>query len=381
MFYIYIYAVARQKVTWADPPILRAHDRLLIVGCQLIQTRLELNRKYKLKGLSVVNNPLLQFEYKRILTMARKNGYQHIWKRVYAVLIFLTLWAIGSLLLFPNVPLVATHQVSFAGVLILIGQAVISLILLQRTLIRATLIAGRERTSAWNWETFVLTGVDARTVIVGKWKAVVQSLWREYMLLGILRAIIFPVALMLHEIHSEYPYRVAGQYSLLDYVPSLANLLFGVVAIFLLTLAQLPLMAAIGVLSASRKANAPAGFGRAFSTWLLVMMGTTLIIVLVFIAYNQYMFYSNDDVSRFFWLAVDSRILETAMLSAMSMADSGILSPVGLIMSIFYSEKASGIGMISFMLVITLYGFLTWASLQLSIRLSQWQGMIKPSSR
>jgi hypothetical protein len=214
----------------------------------------------------LLNNPILQFEYKRINISARKNIYSQIWVWGYAALIILTLLAIGVLLLFPNVPLLATHQVSFAAVPILIIQTLLSLMLLLRTLLRATLIAGRERTSSWNWEAFVLTGIDAHTIITGKWYAVVRSLWREFFVFGIIRAFVFPVAVMLHQIHSEYPYLASGQYSLLDFIPALPNLLFGVATLMLLTFVQLPLMAAIGVLAASRRSTQPAGFGRGLST-------------------------------------------------------------------------------------------------------------------
>ena len=88
---------------------------------------------------------------------------------------FLLFLATASMLLFPNVPMIESNETSFIAVLVLIVQAVLNLMLLLRTLTRATSIAGRERTSAWNWEAFVLTAVDADTVIIGKWAAVVQK--------------------------------------------------------------------------------------------------------------------------------------------------------------------------------------------------------------
>jgi hypothetical protein len=331
----------------------------------------------------MVENPILQFEHKRNLAMARKHSRYQIRKWAYAALIFLTLCSLGALILFPNVPLVAAHQVSFIAVLLLIGQTIISLGLLLRTLVRATLTAGRERISASNWEAFVLTGVDARTVILGKWKAVIRSCWREYLLLGILRVVIFPVALILHEMHSDHPYLAIGQYSLSNFIPSLPNLMFGISSILLLTLAQLPLIAAIGVLAASRRAHAPTGFGRAFSTWLFMMLGVALLIAFTFIAYNRYVFLATNVASRPFysWLAVEPRLLELTVLSAIAVADSGVLSPIAVISSVFYSETTYGIGITSLMLTITLYGVLTWIALHLSIRLSQWQGMVKLHSR
>ena len=235
----------------------------------------------------LLNNPILQFEYKRIVKSAQKSVYNRIWVWGYTPLIILTLVAVGALLLFPDVPLMQPHQVSFIAVPIVIIQTVLSLILLLRTLLRATLVTGRERNSNWNWEAFVLTGVDANTLIMGKWKAVIRSLRWEFLLLGIIRAVIFPVALILQRIHSEYhPYLAQGQYSLLDFIPTLPNLLLGVMALILVSFAQLPLMAAIGVLAASRRSTHPAGFGRGLSTWLLISMGTAFIIVLTFLAYS-----------------------------------------------------------------------------------------------
>src|SRR5690606_2612060 len=46
-------------------------------------------------------------------------------------------------------------------------------------------LAASGRKSQSNWESFLLTGIDARTVVHFRWSAVVQQLWREYILIGI----------------------------------------------------------------------------------------------------------------------------------------------------------------------------------------------------
>lgn len=330
----------------------------------------------------MLNNPILQFEYKRITTAVRKTTYSRIRILGYTALVALTLIAVGSLLLFPNVPFMRPNEVSFIATPILILQTILMLVLLQRTLLRATLIVGRERTSTWNWEAFVLTGIDARTTIIGKWKAVLRSLWQEFLLLGLLRAVVFPVAMMLHRIHSEYPFMRPGQYSLGEFVPPLPRLLFGLVAVVLLTLAQLPLMAAIGVLAASRRSTHPACYGRALSTWLFISMGTSIVILLLFFAYNQYVYFTADIASQTYstWLAVERGAFYPFILCAVAVADTGTLSPFALITFTFSPDTFEGIGIIGFSTVLAVYSFLTWAALRLSIRLSFWQGMMRPNS-
>jgi hypothetical protein len=61
--------------------------------------------------------------------------------------------------------------------------------LILRTLYLASSAMGRDKHYPQRWETLLLTGVSARSIIFGKWSAVVQMLWREYLLLGILRTI------------------------------------------------------------------------------------------------------------------------------------------------------------------------------------------------
>jgi len=303
--------------------------------------------------------------------------YSHFRSSGSQVLIFLLLVATIFLLLFPNVPIIQPHETSSVAFFLLIMQAVINLELLLRTLTRATSIAGRERTSAWNWEAFVLTAVDTDTVIIGKWAAVVRSLWRDYLWLGILRGLSFPVAIMLHQVHSDYPYLRQGRYFLADFTPPFLTLLFVIAAITVLTLAQLPLMSAIGILAASRRAHQPINAGCTFSTWLLIMLGTTILIALLFFAYNQYVFDRENMASRIFysWLAVDSRVLETTILGTASIADTGIFSPALLTTAAFYAEPPHWSRVAIFGLVLAVYGFWTWAALRLSIWLSRWQGM------
>jgi hypothetical protein len=325
-----------------------------------------------------LNNTIHQFEYRRIL-VGRKRIYSRFQARGFEVLMFLLFLATTSLLLFPNVPMIQPHETSFIAVLVLIVQAVLNLVLLLRTLTRATSIAGRERTSAWNWEAFVLTAVDADTVIIGKWAAVVRSLWREFLWLGILRGLSFPVAIMLYQIHGDYPYLRQGRYFLADFIPVLPTLLFVIVAIAALTFAQLPLMSAIGVLAASRRAHQPVNVARAFSTWLLIMLGTSVLIASLFFVYNQYVFDRENMASRIYysWLAVDSRVLETTILGTASIADTGIFSPALLTTAAFYAEPPHWSRGLIFGLVLAIYAFWTWAALRLSIWLSRWQGMTK----
>jgi uncharacterized membrane protein (DUF485 family) len=61
--------------------------------------------------------------------------------------------------------------------------------LMLRTLYVASSAVARDKHQGQRWEMLVLTGIDAHAIVFGKWWAVVQTLWREYLILGLLRTL------------------------------------------------------------------------------------------------------------------------------------------------------------------------------------------------
>jgi hypothetical protein len=59
-----------------------------------------------------------------------------------------------------------------------------------RTLHLSSSAISRERRYSERWESLLLTGVSGREIVFGKWWATVRTMWRDYLLLGVLRAAI-----------------------------------------------------------------------------------------------------------------------------------------------------------------------------------------------
>lgn len=325
----------------------------------------------------MLNNPIFKLEHKRLLTVKREPPYRSFIVVAYGLLVLLTLLAAVNLVTFPLVPFVRTNEASFVAVVIIILQGILNLVLVLRILYRAMSIAGRERTSVQNWETFILTGVDARSVLMAKWQVVVRSLWREFLVLGFLRALIFPLGVMLHYLHRTYGYQATLPYTYVNVMPDLPILVVTAASILVLTLLQLPLFAAFGVLAASRRSTSPAGVGRGMSTWLLIVLGTCVVLAVVYFAYSEYAFFSVD--TTIYWTEETIRTrfggLHTIILGALTFTDTALLSPFGLTYFAFYPHAFYGQILTSTLLPVVLMLFWTWAALRLSIWLSRRQGM------
>jgi hypothetical protein len=57
------------------------------------------------------------------------------------------------------------------------------------TLYVASSAIAREKRETHRWDALILTGVSSRAIVLGKWWAVVRTLWREYLFLTVLRTI------------------------------------------------------------------------------------------------------------------------------------------------------------------------------------------------
>lgn len=326
-----------------------------------------------------LKNVILQFESKRLRTAFAPHAY---WYWGYAALFILTMMAAAALFLFPHVPFIAPNEVSFIAGIAIIIQTVLNLILLQRALGRATTLTRRERVSRANWETFVLTGVEDRVLIMGKWTAVLRSLWQEFFLMGSIRALMFPVAFILRLLHVDYPYLPPNTYSLANYMPELPKLLIVMASVFVLTLAQLPMMAAIGVLAASRRSAQATGFGQAVAIWLLMSQGMAVIIAVAFIFYNQSVFSTSGIAAQAFhgWLVVKPAIVDVTVLVGAAVVDTSVLSPLAIISSTFAPEAPYWWSALPAGLIVGVYGLWTASALWFSIRLSRWQGLVRMGS-
>jgi hypothetical protein len=146
-----------------------------------------------------------------------------------------------------------------------------------------SIVRERERQS---WELLVLTGVDPQTVVRGKWVATVQSQWKPYLLLGVLRA----GAAIWYGYSNPYLYVVYNSLNRLPSVapPTVGRILLALVVILLLTQMNLLYTAAVGLRASVHSERATSAvlkgiLHRIFGVFILVIgtAGVTVVIILL----------------------------------------------------------------------------------------------------
>jgi hypothetical protein len=150
-----------------------------------------------------------------------------------------------------------------------------------RTLILSSNSIAREK-QANNWDILVLTGINARQIIRGKWWATMRRMWRAYLLLAALRVVMIIwyatyvsrnnfYSLMYYYLH--YGYTPASPVA----VPTFAHFLAATVMVFIFTMINLPFTAACGLSAISARArNSALVLARAISTRLLLVLGLSV---------------------------------------------------------------------------------------------------------
>lgn len=156
---------------------------------------------------------------------------------------------------------------------------ILHFVLMIQTLSLSANSVAREK-QANNWDMLVLTGVDARQIIRGKWWATVRRMLPSYAFLGVLRAAViiwfgasvtrvYELSLM-----SFNYYNVPVEVIL----PSASNFGVAALSIFALTMVNLPFTAACGVSAISaRTRNSALTLGRAIGIRLLVLLTPSLV--------------------------------------------------------------------------------------------------------
>jgi len=152
--------------------------------------------------------------------------------------------------------------------------------LLTRTTILSSNSISRERQQQ-SWELLILTGVDAKDIVLGKWVATIRSLWPAFLRLGILRAcmIVFLGSYLNGPTgYSNLSY-YSGDYRL--YIPTVLHFGTAMLFVFLVTAANLLFTAACGVAASARHQRAGVSLARGFGIRFAIiglMVGGTLVI-------------------------------------------------------------------------------------------------------
>jgi hypothetical protein len=155
---------------------------------------------------------------------------------------------------------------------------ILHFVLMIQTLSLSANSVAREK-QANNWDMLVLTGIDARQIIRGKWWATVRRMWPSYAFLGVLRAAViiwFGASVSrVYEISLMSFNYYGGNIELI--LPSASNFGVAAVSIFALTMINLPFTAACGVSAISARTRSSAlTLGRAIGTRLLILLAPSL---------------------------------------------------------------------------------------------------------
>jgi hypothetical protein len=252
---------------------------------------------------------------------------------------------------------------------------VLHVVLLLRALLRGWQTVARERSMRQRWDAFVLTGVDARQMVVSKWWAAVVSLRKTFMAWAFMRAGLLLVFYLLHQTRAMYITTLDTPPPFV--LPPVGWLLLAAGIVAAQTLLLLPLLAACGVLATLGGHQFPPNPFRAFTLALLVMVGSAVFLMLGVIVvqyYAVYLLQSNID-PKLIYSDAHHELTRVIMLIAFGMADGGLISNAILVPSILYVEREQWNTVLSALVLMLLYAVWTWAALRLGSWFAVRRGM------
>ncbi len=212
---------------------------------------------------------------------------------------------------------------------------------------------------AQTWDMLVLTGIDARQIVRGKWWAAVQHQLPQYLLLGVLRigataGLAIGVSSSLYRGYSAYDQRIL--------LPHPASLIFAAVVIMAFTLANLAFSAACGVMASAASQRSAIAIARGFGNQILLSLITSIGIVYLL---SRIFSYGMSGLSSFYTLIITG---------AGSIIDNGLtLTTTAIYVDYFYAYYAQNIGspriplslewLVAALISMLLYGLLIWFTL------------------
>jgi hypothetical protein len=211
---------------------------------------------------------------------------------------------------------------------------------------------------AQTWEMLVLTGIDARQIVRGKWWASVQHQLPRYLLLGLLRA--GATAALVIRFLPAFSYS-SSYYQNHIQLPHPVTILVAGLLGFALTIGNLGVSAACGVMASAVSKRSTLAIARGFANQIVITLLPIITIVFVatrirFGAYN----------SAFY------QVLSMAGMGLISLVDNGftlLSTPLNLEYGYYNLESYSPIAriqvdwMISGLLALVFYALLVWFAL------------------
>ncbi len=238
-------------------------------------------------------NPIAQAE----IAYQQRTGRERRWWRwlvrgvtLLAVALALILYG-GELagVLLQRDPTPITSTLGVGVVLLLIFTTALHFLLLFRALALGANSITREAQGN-TWELLVLTGLDARQIVLGKWWATVRRLWRAYALLALLRAsaavwMSASSTRLIMVVSASGGFVVGGAEF---QPPTVAHLLAAGLIVAALTMANLIFTAACGVLASSEARSGAWALARALgSRVVLLVAASSVLLVLTIMLWNS----------------------------------------------------------------------------------------------
>jgi hypothetical protein len=235
---------------------------------------------------SFTRSPIMRAE----LAYQRRGVRQRAWRRwlgravvLLAVTLALILYGgeiAGSLLGRDPTPVSETLG---AGVALLLAYTTgLHFILMFRALAQGANSIAREKMGK-TWDMLVLTGIDARQIVWGKWWATVRRLWRHYTLLALLRACVITwmgasASRSLMLIYGSYSTYYQGEYRII--LPRPQHFILAGLVVAVLTMANLVFTAACGVYASAETRSSALALLRAIVTRLLVLVALVVLLLM-----------------------------------------------------------------------------------------------------
>ncbi|MBL8118395.1 MAG: hypothetical protein J0L63_06925 [Anaerolineae bacterium] len=229
--------------------------------------------------------------------------------------------------------------------------------LLLRTMSLSAHSIVREK-EAHTWELMILTGVDARQIVRGKWWATIQQQWKRYLILAILR---IGIIVWLAGLQGGWFSGTSSIYYTRTQIELAhpVSIVWGVAFIFIVTFANLGYTAACGVVASVSSRRSSSAIARGLIQRTVIAL---LPIIVLYLVYTQIRW----------WSQPLSSILGILAASAITLVDNGI-SVGSLLVGMSYNYMESGgtpvlrdisvDGILASAVAVVGYALITWFAL------------------
>ncbi len=227
--------------------------------------------------------------------------------------------------------------------------------LMFQTLNRAANSIAREKESQ-TWELLVLTGVDARQIVRGKWCATVQRQFPNYLFLGLLRVGALS-AIAIGNIPTAYSVSGTSLSSQIQLPHPAAILLIAVFGLAL-PIANLGLSAACGVMGSTAVRSTVIAIPRGVVNQIIVTLFPTIYLVLIGSLFSSTLFRSDAVV---WW----QTIVMSLGLVGVTLIDNGIIASSLLVYPQYNNTSIIVDGaLLALILSLVIYGLIIWVILR-----------------